>query len=173
MTAVSIHEDIQKLFSKTSTVTAFDDSVQLHEKTNSDMKTIVLDLSFIHPISKKARTGSSTRLSTKVKMSLMESIVKVQFKKGSSMLHYKESFLKEGCTTVNILQPSFLKRSSLKIFRAPSTERRGIKQSNRDNIVNTLKGVAQVAHSLCYRIYYSNMSPDRCCSRNILGEENC
>ena len=173
MTAVSIHEDIGKLFRKTSTVTVFNDSVQLYEKTNNDIKTIVLDLPFIHTISKKARTRLSTRLSTKSKMPLMESIVEVQSKKGSSMLHYNESFRKESCTTVNILQPSFLKRSSLKIFPAPSTEQSGIKQSNRDNMVNTLKGVAQLAHSFCYRIYCNNMSPDRCCSRNVLGEEDC
>ena len=61
MTAVSIHENTGKLFRKTSTVTAFDDSVKLYEKTNNDIKTIVLDLPFIHPISKKARTRSSTR----------------------------------------------------------------------------------------------------------------
>ena len=64
----------------------------------------------------KARTRSST----KVKMALMESIVEVQFKKGSSMLHYKESFL------VNFLQPSFFKKGGLETFHAPSTERHGI-----------------------------------------------
>ena len=59
----------------------------------------------------------------------MKSIVEVQFKKGSSMLHYKESFLEESYTTVNFLQPSFLKKGGLKTFPAPSTKRRGITQS--------------------------------------------
>ena len=42
------------------------------------IKTIVLDLPFIYPISQKARTRSLT----KVKMPFTESIVEVQFKKG-------------------------------------------------------------------------------------------
>ena len=82
-------------------------------------------------------------------MLLMESVVEVQFEKGSSMLHYRESFLEEVYPTVNILQPSFLKKNSLKTFPAPSTESRGITQSKRDNIVTKLvhKGAPQSAHS--------------------------
>ena len=137
MAADAIHGNIRKLFRKTSTVAAFDDFVQLCEKSNKSIKAIVLDLPFIYPIPKKARTRSST----KVKMPLMESIVEVQCKKGSSMLHYKESFLEESYTTVNFLQPSFLKKGGLKTFHAPRTERRDITQSKCDNIVNTLKGV--------------------------------
>ena len=142
MAADAKHGNIRKLFHKTSTVTTFDDFVQLCEKANS-IKAIVLDLPFIYPIPKKARTRSST----KVKMPLMESIVEVQFKKGSSMLHYKESFLEESYTTVNFLQPSFLKKGGLKTFYAPSTERRDITQSKCGNIANILKGVPQSAHS--------------------------
>ena len=141
--AEAIHGNIRKLFRKTSAVATFDDFVQLCEKANNNIKAIVLDLPFTYPISKKARTRSST----KVKMPLMKSIAEVQFKKGSSMLHYKESFLEESYTTVNFLQPSFLKKDGLKTFPAPSTERRGITQSKRDNIVNTLKGVPQSPHS--------------------------
>ena len=89
MAAKAMHRNIGKLFRKTSTVATFDDFVQLREKVKNNIK--VLDLPFICSISKKARTRSST----KVKMALMESIVEVQFKKGSSMLHYKESFLEE------------------------------------------------------------------------------
>ena len=136
MAADAIHENIGKLFHKTSTFATFDDFVQPCEKANNNIKTVVLDLPFIYPISKKARTRSST----KVKMPLMESIAEVQFKKGSSMLHYKESFLEESYTTVNFLQP-FLKKGDLKTFPAPSTERRGITKSERDNIINTLEGV--------------------------------
>ena len=106
MAADAIHGNTGKLFRKASTVVAFDDFVQLCEKANNNIKAIVLDLPFIYPVSKKARTRSST----KVKMPLTESIVEVQFKKGSSMLHYKESFLEESYTTVNFLQPSFLKK---------------------------------------------------------------
>ena len=51
---------------------------------------------------------SRARSSTKVKIPLMKSIAEVHFKKGSSMLHYKESFLGESYTTVNFLQTSFL-----------------------------------------------------------------
>ena len=86
MGADAIHGYIGKLFRKTSTVATFDDFVQLCEKAKSNIKVIVLDLLFIYPISKKART----RLSTKVKIPFMESIVDVQLKKGSSMLHLKE-----------------------------------------------------------------------------------
>ena len=125
MASDAIHGNIGKIFLKTNTVPTFDDFVQLCEKANNNIKAIVLDLPFIYPISKKARTRSST----KVKMPLMESIVEVQFKKGSSMLHYKESFLEESYTTVNFLQPSFLKKGGLKTFPAPSTKRRGITQS--------------------------------------------
>ena len=103
----------------------------------------------------------------------MKSIAEVQFKKGSSMLHYKESFLEESYTTINFLQPSFLKKDGLKTFPAPSTERRGITQSKRDNIVNTLKGVPQSAHSFWNSIYCNNTSPDLCCSRDVLEEEEC
>ena len=106
MAADAIHGNIGKLFRKTNTVATFDDFVQLCEKANNNIKAIVLDLPFIYPISKKARTRSST----KVKMPLMKSIAEVQFKKGSSMLHYKESFLEESYTTVNFLQSSFLKK---------------------------------------------------------------
>ena len=106
MAADAIHGNIGKLFRKTSTVATFDDFVQLREKANNNIKETVLDLPFIYPISKKAHTRSST----KVKIPLMESIVEVQFKKGSSMLHYKEFCLKESYTTVNFLQPSFLKK---------------------------------------------------------------
>ena len=83
MAADAIHGNIGKLFRKTSTVATFDDFVQLCEKANNNIKAIVLDLPFIYPISKKARTRSPT----KVNMPVMESIAKVQFKKGSSMLH--------------------------------------------------------------------------------------
>ena len=158
MVAGTMHGNIGKLFHKTNTVATFDDFVQLCEKANNNIKAIVLDLPFIYPISKKARTRSST----KVKMPLMKSIAEVQFKKGSSMLHYKESFLEESYITVNFLQPSFLKKDGLKTFPAPRTERRGIAQSKRDNIVNTLKGVPQSAHSFWNSIYCKNTSLDLC-----------
>ena len=83
MVADAIHGNIGKLFRKTSTVATFDDFVQLCEKASNNIKTIVLVLPFIYLISKKTRTRSST----KVKMPLMESIVEIQLKKGSSMLH--------------------------------------------------------------------------------------
>ena len=102
MAADAIHGNIGKLFCKTSTVATFDDFVQLCKKANSNIKTIVLGLPIIYLISKRS--------STKVKIPLMESIVEVQFKKGSRMLHYKESFLEESYITANILQPSFLKK---------------------------------------------------------------
>ena len=70
-------ETLEHYFEKPSTVATFDDFVQLCENTNNNIKAIVLDLPFIYPIFKKARTRSST----KVKMPLMESIVEVQFKK--------------------------------------------------------------------------------------------
>ena len=106
MAADAIHGNNGKLFQKTSIVVIFDDVFQLCGKSNSNVKATILDLSFIYTISKKA----CTRSSTKVKMSLMESIVEVQFKRGSSMLRYKESFLEESYTTVNFIQPSFLKK---------------------------------------------------------------
>ena len=106
-------------------------------------------------------------------MPLMKSIAEVQFKKGSSMLHYKESVLEESYTTVNCLQPSFLKKDALKTFPAPSTECRGITQSKRDKLVNTLKGVPQSAHSFWNSTYCNNTSPDLCCSRDVLEEEEC
>ena len=169
MASDAIHGNIGKLFLKTNTVATFDDFVQLCEKANNNIKAIVLDLPFIYPISKKARTRSST----KVKVSLMESIVEVQFRKGRSMLHYKEFFLEESYTTVNFLQHSFLKKGGLKIFPVPSTERSGITQSKRDNIVNTVKGVPQSAHSFWNRIYCNNTFPDLWYSRNVLEEEEC
>ena len=89
------------------------------------------------------------------------------------MLHYKESFLEEGYTIANVLHPSFLKKGGLKTFPAPSTERRGITQSKPDNIVNTLKGVPQSAHSFWNTICCNNMSLDLCCSRDVLEEEEC
>ena len=138
-------------------------------KGNNNIKAIDLDLPFIYPISKKARTRSSTKL----KMPLMKSIAEVQFKKGSSMLHYKKSFLEESYTTVIFLQSSFLKKDGLKTFPSPSTERRGITQSKPDNILNTLKGVPQSAHSFLNSIYWNNTSSDLCCSRDVLEEEEC
>ena len=71
------------------------------------------------------------------------------------------------------LQPSFLKKDGLKTFPAPSTERCGITQSKRDNIVNTLKGVPQSVHSFWNSISCNNTSPDLCCSRDALEEEKC
>ena len=83
-TADAIHGKIGKLFRKTSTAATFDDFVQLCEKVNNNIKVIVLDLPFIYPISKKARTKSLTKVNI---IPLMESIFEVQFLKGSSMLH--------------------------------------------------------------------------------------
>ena len=111
-----------------------------------------------------------TRSSAKVKMPLMESIVAVQFKKGSSMLHYKESFLEESYATINFLQSSFLKKGGLKTFPTTSTECCGITKSKRDNIMHTLKGVPPSAHSFWNS---NNTSPYLCCSRDILAEEEC
>ena len=88
----------------------------------------------------------------------MKSIAEVQFKKRSSMLH---------------LQSSLLKKDGLKTFASPSTERRGITQSKPDNILNTLKGVPQSAHSFLNSIYWNNTSSDLCCSRDVLEEEEC
>ena len=168
MAVDAIHGNIGKLFRKTSTAATFDGFVQICEKASNNIKAIALDLPFIYPIS-KARTRSSI----KVKMPLMESIVEVQFKKENSMLHYKESFLEESYFTVNFLQPCFLKKGGLKTFPAPSTERCGITQSKRDNIVSTLKGVPQSAHSFWNSIYCNNTSPDLCCFRDVLEEEEC
>ena len=82
-------------------------------------------------------------------MSLMESIVEVQFKKGSSMLHYKESFLEESYRPVNILQPSFLKKVVWKPFlhRAPNAV--ALHNQNAKILLTKLvrKGVPQSAHS--------------------------
>ena len=116
MRADAIHGNIGKLFRKTSTVATFDDFAQLCEKANNNIKTIILDLPFIYTIFKKARTRSST----KVKIPLTESIVESQFKKENSMLHYNESFLEESYTTVNFLQPSFLRKMVWKpaLYRA-------------------------------------------------------
>ena len=169
MAADVIHRNIGKLFCKTNTVANFDDFVQLCEKANNNIKTIVLDLSFIYSISKKAHTRSTTN----VKMSLTESIFEVQFKKGNSMLRYKESFLAESYTTVNFLRSSFLKKGGLKTLLASSNECRRIKQSKHDNIVNMLKGVPQSAHSLWNRIYYNSICPNLCCSRDVFEEGEC
>ena len=169
MAADAIHANIGKLFLKTSTVATFDDFVQLRPKASNNIKAIVLDLPFMYPISKKARTRSST----KVKKPLLKSIAEVQFKKGSSMLHCKESFLEESYITVNFLQPSFLKKDGLKTFPAPKPERHGITQSKCDNIINTLKGILQSVHSFWNSIYCNNTSPDLCCSRDVLEEEEC
>ena len=106
MVAGTMHGNIGKLFQKTNTVATFDDFVQLCEKANNNTKAIDLDLPFIYSIFKKARTRSST----KVKMPLVVCLADVQFKKGSSMLNYKESFLEESHTTVNFFQPCFLKK---------------------------------------------------------------
>ena len=165
MAADAIHGNTGKLFRKTSNATTFDGFVQLCENANNNIKAIVLDLPFIYPISKKARTRSSA----KVKMPLMESIVEVQSKKGSSVLHYKESFLEEIYTTVTFLQRSFF----LKTFPVPSTERRGITQSKRGNFVGTLKSVPQSAHSFWNSIYCNSTSLDLCCSRGVLEQEKC
>ena len=162
MAADAIHGNTGKLFRKTSTAVTFDDFVQLCEKANNNIKTIVLDLRFIYPISKNARKRSSS----KVKMSLMESVVEVQFKKGRNMSYYKESFLGEIYTTVNFLQVFFLKKGGLKTFPASSTERNDITQSKRENTGNTMKGVPQSTHSFWNGIYCKNTSPD-------IGEEEC
>ena len=106
MVAGAMHGNIGKLFQKTNTVATFDDFVQLCEKANNNIKAIDLDLRFIYSIFKKARTRSSN----KVKMPLVVCLAEVQFKKGSSMLNYKESFLEESHTTVNFFQPCFLKK---------------------------------------------------------------
>ena len=81
MAADAIHRNIGKLFRKTSTVATFDDFVQLCQKANNNIKAIVLDLPFVYPISKKARTRSST----KVKMPLMESMIEVQLQHVTSL----------------------------------------------------------------------------------------
>ena len=72
------------------------------------------------------------------------------------MLHYKESLVEE---------------SFHASFHAPSTEHRGISKSELDNIINTLKSVLQSVHSFWNSIYYNNTTPDLCCSRDVLEEE--
>ena len=104
-------------------------------------------------------------------MPLMESMVEVQFKKRTSMLHYQESFLKESYTTVNFLQSFFLKKMDLKTFPTPTTKYHSITQLQRDNIVKTLNGVPQLAHSFSNSIYCNKTSPDLCCSRDVLEEK--
>ena len=54
MAAGAIHGNVGKLLRKTSTVATFDDFVQLCEKAQNNIKMIVLDLTFIYPISKKS-----------------------------------------------------------------------------------------------------------------------
>ena len=100
----------------------------------------------------------------------MESIVAVQFKKGNSMLHFKESFLEESYATINFLQPYFLKKGGLKTFPTTRTECCGTTKSKHGNIVHTLKGVPPSAHSFWNS---NNTSPHLCCSRDILEEEEC
>ena len=130
---------------------------------NNNLKTIVLDLPFIYPISKKAHTRSST----KVKRPLMESIVEVQFRKGSRMLHYKESLLKESYTTVNFLQPSFFKKVNT-LHQALNTV-----AIHNQNVTISLTRITQLAHSFWNSIYCKHTCPDICCSRRILEEGEC
>ena len=104
-------------------------------------------------------------------MPLLENIIEVQFKKGSSMLHYKETFLDVNYKTVDFLQSSFKKQGGLKTFPAPTKERRGISQSKRDKIINTLKGVPQSTHTFWENIPLNEKSLDLCCSRDVLEEE--
>ena len=138
-------------------------------KSERQHKTIVLDLPFMYLISKKA----SIRSSPKLKCLLWKLKLRSNSTKGSSMMHYKEYFLEESYTTINFLQPSFLKKDGLKTFPAPSTQRRGITQSTRGNIVNTPKGVPQSAHSFWKSIYYNNTFPDLRCSTDVLEEVEC
>ena len=70
MVADAIHGNIGKLFCITSTVATFDDFVQLCEKANNNIKTIVLDLPIKYSIFNQARTRSST----KFKMLLVEKV---------------------------------------------------------------------------------------------------
>ena len=58
LTADVINGNIRKLFRKTSFAVTFNDFAQLFEKARNNIKTIVLDLTFIYPISKKTRARS-------------------------------------------------------------------------------------------------------------------
>ena len=102
MAADSIHGNIGKLFRKTSTIPTFNDFVELCEKANSNIKTVILDLPHV---CLSHFEESALAIVEKEAMPLLENIVEVQFNKGTNLMLYKKSFDEPGYTTVDFLQP--------------------------------------------------------------------
>ena len=116
MAADRIHGNIGKSFQKTSIVATFDNFVEVCKKANSNIDTITLDLLYIYQISQKSRARSSI----KVKMPLLENTTEVPFRKGSRMI-YKESFMSELYTAVDVLQSSNIEIGGLTSLLQPVT----------------------------------------------------
>ena len=92
-----------------SIVATFDNFVEFCKKTNSNIDTIILDVSFGYQIPKKSHAKSSA----KSNMPLLEKIIEVQLRKVSHMMYYKEPFITKLHTAVDVLQYSFIKSGGL------------------------------------------------------------
>lgn len=92
-----------------SIVATVDNSVEFCKKTNSNIDTIILEVSFVYQISKKSRAKSSA----KSNMPLLEKIIEVQLRKVSHMMYYKEPFITKLHTAVDVLQYFFIKNGGL------------------------------------------------------------
>ena len=92
-----------------STVATFDNFVEFCKKTNSNIDTIILDVSFGYQIPKKSHAKSSA----KSNMPLLEKIIEVQLRKVSHMMYYKEPFITKLHTAVDVLQYFFIKNGGL------------------------------------------------------------
>ena len=92
-----------------SIVATFDNFVELCKKTNSNIDTIILNVSFAYQISKKSRAKSSA----KSNMPLLEKIIEVQLRKVSHMMYNKEPFITKLHTAVDVLQYFFIKNGGL------------------------------------------------------------
>ena len=93
-------------------------------------------------------------------MSMLQKIVEVQFRKGSHVMSYKESFIGESFTAVDLLQSSFIKSGRLTSLLQPVTGYRGISTLRRDKITASLLGVPAPKQTFWRDIFFNVESVD-------------
>ena len=127
-------------------------------------KMMVLDLPFIYPIDKNARTRSST----KVKMLSYGKYSCCSIRKRKQDATLQKIVFRRKLYHHQLIATFFLKKGVVwKFLLQRALNAVTIQNQN----FNTLKVVSLSAYSFCNSIYCNSTSPDLCCSRDILKEE--
>lgn len=126
MRADNVHGTIGKKMRKAPEIPTFQDFVDLCDKTSKHTKPVVMHQNDFYLF----QDGHRTRQTKKVVLPILGSIVEVQFRKGSRLLFYKQSF-DDSYTEVEFLKPTF----NIHTFPEVMTEPRGISSAKKEKLV--------------------------------------